>query len=125
MEQILQSLLAEPQLGPNNHRAGLEGPVALVKVLETAAQNLTGIGGAKAPQSSSLPTPLQEDRGPQGALLALLEVQESHLVAHQTTQGTMTKMIIQQTTPQSPKGPELGDALEAKARADQGQLEQR
>ena len=122
VEQILQSLLAEPQLAPNNHRAGLEGAVILGKVLETA--NLTGLGGAKVPQSSSLPTRLQEELGPQGVLQAPLEVQESPLVVHPMTQGTTT-MTTRQTTPQSLKGPDLGDALEAKAKADQGQLEQK
>ena len=123
VEQILQSPLAEPQLALNNHRAGLEGPVTLIKALETA--NLTGIGGAEALQSSSLPTLPQEDLAPQGAHLALLEVQESPLVAYQMTQGTMTKKTTQQTIPQSLKGLDLGDALGAKAKADQGQLEQR
>ena len=128
MERTRHFLLAGSQLPPNNNRAGLEEPVTTVKVLEMAAQRMAGIGGAGAPQSFSLPTPLQEDRGPQGGALA-------HLVAHrmgqgglsgvhQTTQGTTTRTTIQQKTLQTQKGLALGDALVAKAKADQGQLDQ-
>ena len=58
-------------------------------------------------------------------LLAPLEAQENLLVDHPMTQGTMATMTTRHTTLQSPKGPDLRDALEAKAKADQGQLEQK
>ena len=65
VEQTRQFLLAGQQLAPNNTRAELEVPITIVEVPETVAQGTAGIGGAEAPQSFSLPTPLQEDRGPQ------------------------------------------------------------
>ena len=123
MEQIPQSLLAEPQLGFSNHRVGLEKPGALGRVQNTA--NTTGPGDAKAPQSFSLPTHLHLELDPQVALLTPLEAQESPLVDHPMAQGTMTTMTTRHTTPRSPKGPDLGDALEAKAEAEQDQLEQK
>ena len=123
MGQIPQSLLAEPQLGLSNHRVGLESPGILGRVQEKA--NTTGPGDAKAPQSFSLPTHLQLVLDPQVAPLALLEAQENLSVDHPMTQGTMAMMTTRHMTLQSPKGPDLGDALETKAKADQGQLEQK
>ena len=128
VEQTRQFLLAEQPLGPNNTRAQLEVPITMVEVPATVAQGTAGIGGAEAPQSFSLPTPLHEDRGPQGAHLA-------HLVAHrmgqgglsgvhQMTQGTMTRTTIQMKTHQTQKGLARGDVLVAKAKANQGQLDQ-
>ena len=123
MGQTPQSLLAEPQLGLISHRVGLEKPCTLGRVQETAST--TGPGDAKAPQSFSLPTHLQLELDPQVALLAPLEAQENPLVDLPMTQETMATMTTRHTTLQSPKGPDLGDALEAKAKADQGQLEQK
>ena len=122
MGQIPQSLLAEPQLGLSNHRVGLERPGTLGRVQEKA--NTTGPGDAKAPQSSSLPTHLQLEVDPQVALLTPSGAQENPSVDLQMTQETMATVTIRHTTLQSPKGPYLGDALEAKAKADQGKLEQ-
>ena len=123
MEQIPQFPLVGPQLGFGNHRARLEKPGALGRVQETAST--TGPGDAKAPQSSSLPTHLQLEMDPQVVLLTPSGAQENPSVDLQMTQETMATVTIRHTTLQSPKGPDLGDALEAKAKADQGQLEQR
>ena len=123
MEQAPQSPLAGPQLGLGNHRVRLEKPGTLGRVQETAST--TGPGDGKAPQSFSLPTHLQLEVDPQVALLAPLEAQENPSVDLQMTQETMATVTIRHTTLQSPKGPDLGDALEAKAEADHDQLEQK
>jgi len=128
VEQTRQFLLAGQQLAPNNTRAELEVPITTVEVPETVAQGTAGIGGAEAPQSFSLPTPLQEDQGPQGApldpLVAHRMGQGGLSGVHQMTQGTMTRTTIQMKTHQTQKGLARGDVLVAKAKANQGQLDQ-
>ena len=121
MGQTPQSLLAEPQLGLSNHRVGQEKPGTLSRVQDTV--NTTGPGDAKAPQSSSLPTRPQLELDPQVAPLAPLEAQENRSMDHLMIQGMMAMRITRHTTLQSLKGPELGNAPEAKEKADQDQLE--
>ena len=57
-------------------------------------------------------------------LLTPSEAQENPSVDLPTTQETMAMVTIRHTTLQSLKGPDRGDAREAKAKADQGKLEQ-
>ena len=121
MEQTPQFPLAEPQLGLSNNRVELEKPGTLGRVQETAST--TGPGDEKAPQSFSLPTHPQLEVDPQVTLLTPSEAQENPSADLPMTQETMATVTIRHTTLQSPKGPDLGDALEAKAKADQGQLE--
>ena len=78
--------------------SGLEAKFSRWSAKYSSQLGGTGLGGAKVPQSSSLPTRLQEELGPQGVLQAPLEVQESPLVVHPMTQGTTT-MTTRQTTP--------------------------
>ena len=123
MEQIPQFPLVGPQLGFGNHRARLEKPGTLVRGQETASTASPGDG--EAPQSFSLPTHPQLEVDPQVTLLTPSEAQENPSVDLPTTQETMAMVTIRHTTLQSPKGPDRGDAQEAKAKADQGKLEQK
>ena len=121
MEPTPQSPLAGPQLGLSNHRVGLEKPGTLGRVQEAAST--TGPGDGKAPQSFSLPTHLQLEVAHQVAPLTPSGAQENPLVDLPMIQ-TMATVIILHTTLQNPKGPDRGDAREAKANADQGKLAQ-